>query len=159
MSDPYASHISFLTIRGQSAGNRIRRILELGSGIYSTPLFLDKTVFAYVERVVSIESIQVWADKVKVACGDDPRLELLVKPEPIEDYLDTIELDFDWIFVDNSECWENRVKTIEYLGNRVTTQDVIIHDFEHKFYQDAAHAFPNKIVATIRTPHTALVWK
>lgn len=155
MSDPYASHVDFLKVQGSKASS----VLELGSGLHSTPLFLNRDFFPRVTRVVSVEHIQVWADRVAEACGGDSRLELLVKPEPVEDYLRTIDLDFDLIFVDNSECWENRVKTIEYLGQRVTTQHVIIHDFEHKFYQDAAKAFPFKIVETSRTPHTALLWK
>lgn len=155
MPDPYASHSEFLKTQGGNA----TRVLELGSGLHSTPLFLNREFFPNVTHVLSLEHIQVWADRVAEVCGGDPRLELLVKPEPVQDYLDTIDLDFDLIFVDNSECWENRVKTIEYLGQRVTTQRVIIHDFEHKFYQDAAHAFPNKTVDSTRTPHTAVVWK
>lgn len=158
MPSPYGSHVAFLTRLGRS-GDIIRRVLDLGSGPYSTPLFLDKTIFQHVTYVLSLEHLQVWADRVQAACGGDPRLELRVEPEPMEDYLDKIELDFDLIFVDNSECWQNRVKTIEYLGERVTTQTVVIHDFEHKFYQDAAHVFPHRIVDSSRLPHTAMVWK
>lgn len=156
MSDPYASHIEFLKTQGGEAS----RVLELGSGLHSTPLFLNREFFPHVIEVRSVEHIQVWADRVAEICQGDTRLNLVVVPEPIEDYLRTIDLeDFDLIFVDNSECWQNRVKTIEYLGEHVVTSEVIIHDFEHKFYQDAARAFTSKIVDTTQTPHTAAMWK
>jgi hypothetical protein len=155
MTDPYGSHITFLT----SLGGDVSTVLELGSGLYSTPLFLNRDAFPKVTRVVSVEHNQVWADKVSTFCTDE-RLTLIVTPEPIEGYLATLTLDeFDLIFVDNSDGQDGRIKTIEYLGEKAARSKVVIHDFEHDFYRNAARNFPNKIVDTQHVPHTALVWK
>jgi len=158
-SDPYASHLPLLvSIAGLRGG--VKRILELGPGLYSTPMFLNRDFFPQVTQVLSIEHYQPWADTVLAACAD-PRFDILVKPEPFEPYLDTLTLDeFDLIFVDNSDACVNRVATIEYLGERVTRSLVVIHDFHHPPYQAAARNFPNRIVDT-RTgmPYTGLVWK
>ena len=71
MPSPYGSHVEFLTRLGGGGGDIIRRVLDLGSGPYSTPLFLDKTIFQHVTYVLSLEHLQVWADRVQTACGGD----------------------------------------------------------------------------------------
>jgi hypothetical protein len=135
------------------------RVLELGSGNYSTPLFLNQKLFPLVRLLVSVESDQAWADKV-AAANPDIRLELVVISEPIEDYLTIINLaDYDLIFVDCGTSPEPRVKAIEYLARNVTTSKVVIHDYEQQEYRDAAKPFTHSLIDGFRTPHTAMVWK
>jgi hypothetical protein len=151
MNDPYGSHAQALI----TIASGIKTVLELGSGVYSTPLFLKD--FPDLEKLVSIEHNATWADKVKALCNDD-RLEMIVVPEPIEGYLQTLNLDdFDFIFVDNSDCWENRVKTIEYVAKNVGRSLVGLHDFEHPPYREAAKGLNIVSVDTRQVPHTAFV--
>lgn len=158
MDDPYASHLPLLSELG-CVGHGISTILELGPGLHSTPLFLNKEFYPHVTRLVSVEHNPDWAQIVIDKCPDD-RLKMVITTEPIEAYLETLDLGiFDLIFVDNSDTCVNRVATIEYLGERVTSSLVVIHDFQAEFYQDAAHNFPHRIVDTRHGPHTGLVWK
>jgi predicted O-methyltransferase YrrM len=153
---PYAAHIPFLT----SIGGDVTSVLELGSGLYSTPLFLSREAFPKVTRVVSIEHDLTWADKVLARVAGDDRLTLVIIPEPLEDYLATLRLDdFDLIFVDHSASWEPRTLTIQWLAYHVGRSKVAIHDYDYTPYYRAANGFPNQIVGTARRPHTALVWK
>jgi len=156
MSDPYASHMEFL-IRYCS---HARCVLELGCGDYSTPLFLNKTIFTQVERVLSLEHDQVWADKIKAAFPD-PRLQLVLVTEPLEDYLCLVKMhEFDLVFVDNGTDASTRAKTIEYIARNSTTgQKVVIHDYENQEYRDAARPFKHCILDGFRLPQTAMVWK
>lgn len=157
-TDPYASHLPLLSSLG-CIGSGIKRILELGPGIYSTPLFLNREFYPHVEKVLSIEHNPDWANKIRTLYPDE-RLSLVVMSEPIEDYLTTLKInEFDLIFVDNSDTCAHRVKTIEYLGEVCISPLVVIHDFQAGFYQEAARNFPNKIVDTRSGPHTGLVWK
>jgi len=156
--DPWASHLPFLSELG-CIRHGIASILELGPGLHSTPLFLNREFYPHVTRILSVEHNPDWADIVRSKCPDE-RLEIAVHPEPIEPYLETLDLElFDMIFVDNSDTCVRRVETIEYLGGRIATPLVVIHDFQAEFYQDAAHAFPNRIVDKRRPIYTGLVWK
>jgi predicted O-methyltransferase YrrM len=156
--DAYASHLCLLSELG-GIRDGVKRVLELGSGIYSTPLFLNKEFYPYVIEVVSIEHNPDWADIVRAKCPDD-RLKLIVVPEPTETYLETLDLDsFDLIFVDNSDSFERRIKTIEYLGRVCTDSLVVFHDFQFEPYQESAMDFPNKIIDKRSPTHTAIAWK
>lgn len=157
-SDPGATHLHLLAaIAGFRGG--IKRILELGPGLFSTPAFLNRDVFPQVTRVLSIEHYQPWADMVLAACVDS-RLDCVVKPEPFEPYLATLALDeFDLIFVDNSNEIDVRAATVGFLSRAVTRPLVVIHDFQQPAYQEAAKGFPNRIIDISKTPHTGLVWK
>jgi hypothetical protein len=157
--DLYASHLPLLSGLGCIRGG-VKSILELGSGMYSTPMFLNRAFYPHVTRMVSVDHNSNWAERVRSTCKDD-RLEMVVTTEPIEPYLSTLDLEsFDLIFVDNSDVSFHREATIEYLGVKVMKPLVVIHDFQYPQYQKSAHNFPNKIIDTRYGPHyTGLVWK
>lgn len=152
-NDPYASHIPFLT----RIGKGVHSVLELGCGLYSTSLFLDLTVYPDLVKLVSVEHDYTWARRMAL----DPRLTMIITPEPIEDYLATLNLgQFNLIFVDNSTDWETRAKTIRWLAQQDLGQArVVIHDYEYASYQEAAAGFTRRIVDSTTLPHTAMVWK
>lgn len=146
--DPYGSHVPFLS----TLGGEVRSVLELGCGMHSTHLFLNKLVFPKLERLMSIEHDREWAFRMP----EDPRLTLVVMSRPVEDFLAMLDYRFDLVLVDNSHA-DDRIRSIKWLS-RLRWTRVVIHDFEHDFYQAAAAGFEHKQVDTSRVPHTALVW-
>jgi len=152
--DPYSSHMEFLLKHCTGSES----ILELGCGKYSTPLFLNRSLFPKVTRLVSVENDQEWAKRI-IRDHSDPRLTVIVFADPIVDCLSTMNLaEYDLIFVDNASMQE-RISAIEYLARNVFTQKVVIHDYEVQDYRDAAKGFTHSLIDGFRTPHTAMVWK
>ena len=72
---------------------KIRRVLELGAGYNSTPLFLNRDAFREVIELVSLEDDPEWLQRVKERIGDDPRVAFV---DSIPDNLDR----FDLILID-----------------------------------------------------------
>ncbi len=164
--DPYATHLRLLSELGCIRGG-IKSVLELGAGLHSTPMFLNRQFYPHLTRLLTVEHNADWAARVSAATPD-ARKTMVVVSEPIETYLSTFSLDeFDLIFVDNSDHCDFRIKTIEYVGANVTSALVVMHDFQYEFYDAAAHAFSNRIIDTGKglatleghNIHTALLWK
>lgn len=154
MIDPYSTHMEFLLKHCAGAES----ILELGCGKYSTPLFLNRSLFPQMKRLVSVENDQEWADRI-ASDHVDPRFNLIVNPTPVADFLSLLNLtDYDLIFVDNASMKE-RISAIEYLARNIFTSRVVIHDFEIQEYRDAAKPFTHMLVDWFRTPSTGMVWK
>ena len=57
---------------------KVRSVLELGSGPFSTSLFLDRRVFPDLEKLTSYEDDLRWAALVAERVGTDPRLDFRV---------------------------------------------------------------------------------
>jgi hypothetical protein len=131
-----------------------KSVLELGMGRYSTPMFLDREIFPFLTRLVSIESDPAWAKP-----ATDPRHEVHAYPEPIEPLLRTFDLEqFDLIFVDNSDSADRRIATLKYISSRRPLKaKVLVHDWER--YHDAITGFSFCILDDRQLPHTALVWR
>jgi predicted O-methyltransferase YrrM len=144
ISDPYASHLHVLRRLGKGA----RWVLELGGGLYSTPLFLDRHVFPDLERLVTVEPDATWVAKLP---KDD---RLCVWPTAIPVYA-FMERKYDLVFVDSAPE-ATRIKDIGWL-TFVSDQRVVIHDFEHEPYRQAAKFDHIEIDKTL-TPWTAVCW-
>ena len=52
-ASPYATHLPVLS--AASSVMKVRSVLELGSGPFSTPLFLGRRVFPDLEKLISHE--------------------------------------------------------------------------------------------------------
>lgn len=157
-SNDYASHIPILV--GIAQGFSIRRVLELGSGPFSTPTFLNETVFIDLEQLHSYETDHSWFDKSVAACAKDRRFKPHFVNGAMSASLHETELrQFDLIFVDDSTTTVERVETIRQLANRpFRTQLIAIHDFEVRDYRDAASTFEHKQIFRAFTPQTGVVW-
>ena len=68
----HASHLPVLI--GIGMKSRIRRVLEIGSGPYSTPLFLNLEVFPDLTELVSVEPNAEWAQKARSYGRRDSRI-------------------------------------------------------------------------------------
>ena len=150
ISDPYGTHLNVL----RSIGKDVTSVLELGMGVYSTKMFLDKSVYPSLTRLLSIDHLDGWAEP-----SQDPRHTIVVQPEPIETFLDTLNLDsFDLIFVDNSDKASSREATLRYISEKAGKSLVVTHDWERESYRDAGKGFKHVFVDDRQSPWTAILW-
>ncbi len=153
---PYTTHLPVLIMLGQV--RRIERILEFGSGEYSTLAFTDKRIFPYLEALDSYENDETWAEKMRVRLAGNERVRVRYCAARMSDVAECIELDgYQLIFVDDSESWEERTKTIEVITSKEPMATVVIHDYEVKQYRKAAEGFRLKHRFAALTPNTGVL--
>ncbi len=118
---------------------RVRRVLELGCGPYSTGLFLDRRCFPRLQQLVSIEDNADWHHSVLSKLGADSRLDLRLAPDGAAVAAKTLDISaFDLVFIDDSKTGAERVRSIECVMSKLCPgTTVLIHDFEFQPYQDA----------------------
>ena len=159
--DGYGSHTGAL--RAIAKNFPVRVAVEYGSGRHSTPLFLDKTVFANLEQLVSIESNPQWWEETRRYCGSDPRLSLQL--EPIEAFADVSVPAADLVFIDcdvvnqNQHDFSQRVKLIEKYAD-CKRGVVVVHDANFAAIGPAVRASRFQYKATYVPPfgpHTAIL--
>jgi len=152
---PYATHMPVLMALAPVI--RPRRVLELGSGPFSTALFLDREVFADLERLVSYEDDPEWERVVRDAVGTDPRLDFrmveVVRTSVPEDLNQ-----FDLIFIDDSRTPTERSETIRTVRERAPRGVVMIHDYEQRAYRTASKGFDDRVAITTFTPQVGVCW-
>lgn len=137
-----------------------RRVLELGGGRFSTPLFLNSSVFPSVERVLTIENDLDWAREIEGLVGNRPTHELCVVNGAIASEIARFGVEeFDLIFVDDSRTISERVNTLKESARFVSAGAVVVvHDFEAPAYQLAAAGFRNRLLVTGFYPATGILW-
>jgi hypothetical protein len=148
VSDPYGSHVPFLTWIGQHV-TPIRWVLELGAGQHSTPLWLNRSVFPQVERVVSVEQNEGWVPKVA-----DSRLQVDVAR--FAEMLVTTH-QYDLVFIDNGPTDDDRMRAIKAIMDMPRLPLVVLHDWEDKRYRDAAEGRYDWALTDDANPQTALL--
>jgi hypothetical protein len=156
--NPYATHIPVLMALARLIP--IRRVLEFGSGNYSTRTFLNSKAFPDVSTVHSIENDREWAQQISDLLISDPRLQLIVIDSPMSLYVPTI---FGWkyelIFIDDSLSAEERAATIKQVAQHSSPNSIIaIHDFEVLEYRRASRHWPHRFKFTGFTPHVGIAW-
>lgn len=142
---PFATHLPVLVTLARLV--RMKRVLELGSGLYSTPAFLDPTLFPHLRRLDSTENDLAWAEQVAAAVSSD-RWRLHRLAGATSEALSQFDLDsYDLILVDDATTREARARTIATLAGLTTIKRPIfvIHDFECPLYRRAASGFSQVI--------------
>jgi hypothetical protein len=132
----YNTHLPVLYALGKALP--IRQVVELGPGLYSTPVFLNREVFSDVDRVLAIEANPIWANAVREACPDE---RLIVSSIAngighLLPYADDLRA-ADLTFVDNGGK-ALRSATIEYIVGLGVVGVVVIHDYREPEYIAAA---------------------
>jgi len=97
-------------------------IFEYGMGLYSTPFFLEKA-----DEVISVEmQYQDWYDRINEEFADD-KFTCVCKLGPTEaiDYFESLDRDFDMVFVDGVTRWLCINKAFS------KTKVIVTHDTEH----------------------------
>ena len=153
----YSTHIPILIALANNF--KIRRVLELGSGEFSTGVFLNRSVFRDLTRLDSFETDQMWLDRTAQSAGKDERYHPCLVDE-MAAALRGIDVDpFDLILVDDSTSAAERAETIKQLSRqRPKNVLVVIHDFEVNEYREAAAAFEHRQIFRAFTPQTGIVW-
>lgn len=136
MTDVYATHLPILQTLGKLFS--INRVLELGAGHYSTPVFLDRQYYPDLKLLVSFESDLGWRDAVSEMITDHRGIVLYS-----EDMAATIrrlhDLDeYQLIFIDNGATVSQRVEAIEAVIDRKPNGLLVIHDWDNEAYRNAA---------------------
>jgi hypothetical protein len=138
----YATHFHILT--DVMLTHRPRRILETGSGLYSTPFFLAFDI----DKLVSLENDRKWLKN-----HEDPRHEVrFVDGEVAENLPDLSE--FDLIFVDDDPV-EGRLKTL-FAVLETAPSLVAIHDTNDPRIHQIVKHLPNHN-DTAHPPDTSVV--
>ena len=158
-SVPAATNMPVLIVIGRTLP--IRRVVEFGAGLYSTPTFLDHSAFPLLERIVSFETDPEWFHRVRAASRRDPRLELRLIDREVSKAAASYDFtDSDLVFIDNGPDWPARVGTIETVVRKHQRRPVIvIHDFEQQVYVDAARPMPDRFVFDAFIPYTGVLWR
>jgi predicted O-methyltransferase YrrM len=154
-SDPaYATHLPVLAALARIT--TIRRVLELGSGPFSTSMFLNRDVFPDLDILTSYEDDPNWEHVVLDAVGSDTRLEFRMVPEvrlavpPTDGY--------DLVFIDDSRLPSERSTTIRAVKAMRPRGIVAIHDFEQRHYRTAARGFSHRFIFNTLTPQVGVCW-
>ena len=139
----------------------IKRVLELGSGEFSTAAFLNRKLFPHVEHVLSIETNPGWKQHVERFIGPDSRLQIALVDGDIRKNAANFDYQaFDLVFVDSGTTPIERATMIEEVAKRHHASNLVVcHDFEKAVYQEAATAFPNRLCFDALRPYTAVFWK
>ena len=154
-ANPYATHIPILVACAHLF--RPRRILELGSGFYSTPLFLDKDIFPDAMHVCSLENDPEWFQQLNRLA--DPRLERLLIEGPMCAAIRAFDCSqYDLVFVDDSTHARHRRKTLRALRNALGSQIVVVHDVDQWRIRLGIYSFPNHYEMLALTPQTSIAW-
>lgn len=156
-SVPFGTHLPILI--GLARIHRIRKILELGAGEFSTLTFLNSKAFPDLNALHSVEDQPEWAARVQEKADNDQRLKLEVVPSPMAAFAATADLNgIDLIFVDDSSNEAGRSQTIEALAAREPEAVVVIHDFEVESYRRAASGFRHVFRFMSLNPNTGVAW-
>lgn len=155
--EAYATHMPILM--GLAGIVRPKRVLELGSGMCSTPQFVNKETFPTIEFLHSLEDDAAWADKVQQAIGaDNPRC-MLERVPSVPGWADKAELNsYDLIFVDDSTTIVGRTSTLRAVIAKASPNAVVVvHDFEIRSYQRVVPADVTQLVVPAFKPMTGII--
>jgi hypothetical protein len=154
---PYSTHLPILAALGIIT--QPKRVLEYGSGLISTPAFLNRAVFPKLKHLASFENSREWHERVSSCIGDDPRIELRLSDGPIKDAVMPADLSaVDLVFVDDSDEL-GRAQTIAAIAGFVPQGiPVVIHDLELWHIRRSAGLFDHVFRFDGFNPQTGVAW-
>jgi hypothetical protein len=153
--DIYSTHL--LVLKALGTLPTVRRVLELGAGLYSTPAFLDPAVYPHLQRMVSSEPNDEWRKRVHEAIGDHPTWTLTDTDPLLLAGFDGAGL-YDLIFIDSGDVEADRIPVIRAVAAQKPAAIVVMHDFERHAYQQAAQGYDTIYVDNRLLPNTAVAW-
>ena len=157
ISIPYATHVP--VIIGLARLIKVTKVLELGSGLYSTGTYLNKTAFPDLVELYSTENDEGWAKKIGELFSDT-RLKYTVIHGDFSEFLDKIDLElFDLIFIDDSSDANSRSQTIDTICKRVPKNSIlVIHDFDVPQYRNMSTSIKRRFSYNLMYPNTGVLW-
>ncbi len=156
---PFATHLPILA--GLPILRPIRKVVEFGSGPFSTGAFLRPEVYPDLERLESYDDDPDWFQRVQQQNIGENKLSLTLVNGPVSGAVAGAGLaDADLIFIDDSKTREARAETIKSVCAHLPDNAwVVIHDFEVRQYKKAARLAPHRYAFTTLRPHVGVLWK
>ncbi len=160
--DKYSTHLPVL--RALAKAMPVRRVMEFGSGYYSTCEFLNRAAFPLLETLVSVETDPRWVAEMRGSISDSRWL--LLHTAPVEALIPGMD-DYDLILVDDGVVdiddgeqgySSQRAATIRALASAQPMAVIAIHDYERTAYQRAG-AFEHMHIYAEQSPWTAVCWR
>jgi hypothetical protein len=112
-----------------------KHVLELGCGLYSTPLFLDSRCFPSVQKLTSVETDDRWFQRIDSLLSGNPRWEPYLAETTVAVWLRSKEAEdavraCDLIFVDDAAGVLERAGTLCELFSLNPLCPIVVHDVE-----------------------------
>jgi hypothetical protein len=155
---PMTTHLPILI--GTSRIARAASLLELGSGMNSTPYFENQDCFPTVKSVLSYEDDHEWYQKVKSTVSNFQKTELRFVDSISQNVLELITEDHNLIFIDDSDSAEKRQMTIMGALEKAGANSIIVvHDFENRTYQNVVRSPWKSAVFSNWKPYTGVLYQ
>jgi hypothetical protein len=153
--DAYSTHLPILC----ALGANIRRVVEYGSGLISTPGFLNRLAFPRLESLLSFENDSSWYASVVERIGCDARLELRLAEGAMKNAVAPCDLaGCSLVFVDDSNDIGRAETIIAIAACRPLGIPIAIHDIEQWRLFQAAKRFDHMFRFDALSPQTGVVW-
>jgi hypothetical protein len=155
-AEPMATHLPVLI--GMARLRPVRRVLEFGSGRFSTLAFLNRSAFPELEVLQSYENDATWYETVKQMVRADPRVTLTHVDGLMHRVVDAKAVqDYDLVFIDDSFNSRQRSDTIRAI---IAAQPKLaaVHDFETFAYRRATNSSRRRYRFSALLPNTGIVW-
>jgi len=155
---PYATHIPVLI--GVAAACLPQKVVEFGSGDFSTLTFLNQTVFPSVLRVDSYENNRDWIRRMQVKLSGNPRAACHFFEGRMRDAISCDNLAAaDLIFIDDSPSGWERAHTVKEVARICSERSItIVHDYDLPAIRIACRKFEHRVAFTSFTPQSCAVW-
>jgi hypothetical protein len=158
--EPYATHVPILV--GVAAAFKPKRLIEFGSGSFSTLSFLDNVAFGSLEEVQSYENNKEWFEQVQKKLPDNSRVDLQFFPGDMHRAIAGADVAAaDMIFIDDSPAPtpEERVKTVKEVSKLCGQRPVVVlHDYDILKLRLGARNFEHLVVFDAFNPQSCAVW-
>jgi hypothetical protein len=157
--NPYATHVPYLV--GVVGLTRPRRVLELGSGVFSTLTLVEPSLCPSVELVDSYEDDLEWFESMESRLRNNGRAHLHLVSSPIASTIAAIDLNlYDLVIVDDSRTCAERSRTLRSVFSQWSSLKVsMVHDFEIDEYQHAVSCPLERMIFTGYQPCTGVLWR
>ncbi len=139
---------------------KIEKVVETGSGLNSTPFFLDKNNFPDLMLLTTLEHNASWAQTVRSQIKADGRWNYVVQSSPMYDIVRAIVISgYHLCLIDDSSGVHERANTIRVVTNGdIGDAIIVIHDFEHDDYQNAVNKKLNVKIVWDNVPKVGICW-
>jgi hypothetical protein len=135
------------------------RVLEYGSGLISTPAFLNRAAFPKLKHLASFENSREWHENVTSSIRDDARAQLRLTEGPMKDAVARDELAAaDLVFVDDSDELGRAQTIMAIADSRPFGIPVVIHDLELRHIRRSADLFDHVFRFDAFHPQTGVAW-
>jgi hypothetical protein len=155
---PYATHIPVLV--GVVGACLCERLVEFGSGNFSTLIFLDETVFPSPLRIESYENDLSWMQQMEGKLAANPRIAYRFFNGRMRDAVSSANLAAaDLIFIDDSPNEWERAETVKEVARTCGKRPItIVHDYDLPMIRFACRKFEHRFPFISFTPQSCAVW-